>query len=268
MNALRLPRWFRVVLVIVFGVLSTCVLLLSNGGVRQAVASSLLERMVRDYVPTMDQTEALPRRRPEPPDGAYYVNGMLVEYHTMPAPVGPAETLRRLDLAFHQAGYVTRTMSVMSRTTLLAIHPQTKMLLTARPGRDGEGQPTVRLSQQDLSKLDLNFRAEIPGLPTFPGARKGVLVRSASGPRTTSLTFTINDSAEGAADFYDRELTARGWRRLVPPDGTPFGELKALFFEKDRQESYFAAGPGAESGETVVMITLTDQGGPRNEANR
>jgi hypothetical protein len=259
MNPLKLPRWFRVVLVVVFLALTTGVLLTSNGGVRQALASSLLERMVRDYVPAMEQTVALPRRQPEPPSGSYYLNGMLVEYHTMPAPIGPAETLRRLDSAFHKAGYVTRTQNVMGRTTLLAIHPQTKMLLTARPGRDGTGQWTVRLSQQDLSKLDPNFRAEIPGLPAFPGAHKSILVRSASGPRTTSLTFTVNDSPEGAASYYEQELAARGWRRLLPPDA-PFGSLKALFFERNGEESYFVAAPTANTGETTVMITLTESG--------
>jgi hypothetical protein len=36
--------------------------------------------------------------------------------------------------------------------------------------------------------------------------------------------------------------------------------LKALFFEKDGEESYFVAAPGAETGETTVMITLTESG--------
>jgi hypothetical protein len=260
MNALKLPRWFRAALVAVFLALVTGVLVVSNGGVRQAVASSLLERVVRNYVPAMEQTMSLPRRRPEPPTGAYYLNGMLVQYHTMPAPVGSAEALRRLDEAFHKTGYVTRTINVLGQPTLVAIHPQTKMLLSARPGRDGAGQPTVRLSQQDLSELDPAFQPEIPGLPLFPGARNRVLVRSASGPSATSLTFTINDSPEGAAGYYERELAARGWHRLVPPGASPFGDLKALFFERGGEESYFVAGPGAQPGETTVMITLTEQG--------
>ncbi len=216
MRSFRLPVWFRAVLVGFFLSVISGLALIKSGGVREALASSLLEHVVRGYVPLFEQTMALPRRLPEPADGAYYLNGMLVEYHTMPAPVGPSETLRRFDGAFRQTGYVTRNLNVLGLTTLVAIHPKTKMLLTVRPGRDGAGRPTVRLSQQNLSKLDPKFHAEIPGFPAFPGAHRGVLVRSASGPRTTSLTFTVDDSAEGAADYFERELTARGWRALDP----------------------------------------------------
>jgi hypothetical protein len=260
MRALKLPGWFRVVLVVVFLALTTGVVLVSNDGVRQAMATPLLERMVREYLPAMEQSLALPRRRPEPADGAYYMNGMLVEYHTIPAPVGAAETMRRLDAAFHKTGYATRLLPVRGRATLVAIHPKTKMLLTARPGRDGAGAPTVRLSQQDLSKLNSSFRAEIPELPAFPGARNPVLLTSADGPRSASLTFVVNDSADGAADYYTKELAARGWHHLVPPGGSPLSAVKALFFERNGDESYFVAGPGPQVGETLVMITLTEQG--------
>lgn len=262
MNALKLPRWFRAVLVVVFLALATGVALVSNDGVRQAMANPLLERMVREYLPAMERTASLPRRHPEPPDGAYYLNGMLVEYHTVPAPIGPAETLRRLDAAFHQTGYATRLVPVMGRVTLVAIHPKTKMLLTARPGRDGTGAPTVRLSQQDLSKVDPSFRAEIPELPAFPGARNPVLLTAADGPRSTSLTFVVNDSVDFAADYYSKELGSRGWQQLVPPGSSPLPAMKALFFEKDGDESYFVAGPGPQVGETFVMITLTEHGRP------
>jgi hypothetical protein len=261
-NGLKLPRWFRVVLVAVFLALATGVGLVSNDGVRQAMANPSLERMVREFLPVMEQSVALPRRQPEPADGAYYMNGMLVEYHTIPAPIGPAETLRRLDAAFHKSGYATRLVPVRGHATLVAIHPQTKMLLTARPGRDRRGAPTVRLAQQDLSKLDPNFRAEIPELPAFPGASNPVLLTSADGPRSASLTFVVNDSADGAAGYYTTELAARGWQPLIPPGGLPFPAVKVLFFEKNGDESYFVAGPGPQAGETLVMITLTEHGRP------
>src|SRR5207249_10007398 len=110
-----------------------------KGEVRDALASSLFERVVRDYVPMMEQSVALPRRAAEPANGAYTVNGMLVQYQTMPAPVGAAEAVRRFDKAFHQTGYMTRVIPVLGKPTLVAVHPQTKMLLTVRPGRDGGG---------------------------------------------------------------------------------------------------------------------------------
>jgi len=183
-----------------------------------------------------------------------------VQYHTLPAPAGPAETLRRFDEGFHKAGYATRYLTVMGKPTLAAIHPQTKMLLTARPGYD-HGKPVVRLSQQDLSEIDPKFRVDVPGLPVISGARNRVLVRSVTGPATTSLTYTVSDAPEGAAAFYSRELAALGWERLMPPLEPPFGGLKALFFEKGSDECYLVAGPGKRPGEAIVMVTLTEKGG-------
>jgi len=257
---MNLPRWFRAVLGLFFLAVVGTLLMLRNGGVREALASSILDRVIRDYVPIMEQTVALPRRNPEPPDGAYYLNGMLVQYHTMPAPVGPAETLRRLDVAFHQTGYMTRMLTVMHRPTLVAIHPQTRMLLTARPGRDGAGRSTVRLSQQDLSKLNGKFNAEIPGLPVLPGARNRILIRSAEGPQVTSMLFTVDDSPDSAASYYLNELASLGWNRMVPPGQSPLDNMKAMFFEKGRDECYVVAGPGARVGESFVMVMLAGRG--------
>ena len=260
MQGSRFPRWFRMVLVGVFLMLVSVMFLLQRGGVRDALASSLAERLVGQFAPVMEQTMALPRPRPEPPDGVYTINGMLVQYHTLPAPVGPAETLRRFDEGFHKAGYVTRYLMVMGKPTLAAIHPQTKMLLTARPGYD-HGKPVVRLSQQDLSELDPKFRVDVPGLPVIPGARNRVLVRSVTGPATTSLTYTVSDTPEGTAAFYDRELGVLGWERLMPPVEPPIGGLKALFFQKGGDECYLVTGPGQRPGEAIVMVTLTDKHG-------
>jgi len=260
MESSKFPGWFRLVLVGVFSMLVAVMMLLQRGGVREALASSLADRLVGQFAPVMEQTMALPRARPEPPDGVYTVNGMLVQYHTLPAPAGPAETLRRFDEGFHKAGYATRYLTVMGKPTLAAIHPQTKMLLTARPGYD-HGKPIVRLSQQDLSEIDPKFRVDVPGLPVISGARNRVLVRSVTGPATTSLTYTVSDAPEGAAAFYSRELAALGWERLMPPLEPPFGGLKALFFEKGSDECYLVTGPGKRPGEAIVMVTLTEKGG-------
>src|ERR1044071_6970293 len=121
----NLPRGFGAVLGLFFLAVIGTLLLLRNGGVREALADSLFDRVIREYVPMMEQTAAPSRRQPEPPGGAYYLNGMLVQYHTMPAPVGPAETLRRLDVAFHKTGYMTRMLTVMHPPTLGAIPPPT-----------------------------------------------------------------------------------------------------------------------------------------------
>jgi len=257
---MNLPRWFRAVLGVFFLAVVGTLLLVRNGGVREVLASTILDRVVRDYVPMMEQTIALPRRQPEPPDGAYYLNGMLVQYHTMPATVGPAETLRRLDVAFHQTGYRTRMLTVMNRPTLVAIHPQTKMLLTARPGRDRAGGYTVRLSQQDLSELNARFRAEIPGLPVVPGARNRILIRSAEGPPVTSMMFTVDDSPDGATSYYLNELRSLGWSRMIPPGQSPLDSMKTMFFEKGQDECYVVAGPGGRTGESFVMVMLSGKG--------
>ena len=126
----RLPIWFRAVLMGFFLLVIGVLALVKNGGVREVLASTLLDRMLRDYVPVFEQTVALPRSAPEPANGAYYVNGMFVKYRTLPAPIGAAETLRRFDEGLHKTGYVTRLITVMGRQTLVGIHPKTKMLLT------------------------------------------------------------------------------------------------------------------------------------------
>ena len=255
----RLPLWFRAVLVVFFLVVAGTLALVTNRDVRAALASTVMDRMLRQYVPVLEQTVALPRPAAEPANGAYYVNGMLVRYRTLPAPIGPAETLRRFDAGFHQTGYVTRLLTVMGKPTLVGIHPKTKMLLTVRPEVDGSGQAKVRLSEQDLSKLNPRFRAEIPGLPMIPGARGRVLVRSASGREATSLMFTVNDSVDGAVGYYERELAVLGWRRLQAPSATPFGGVRTLFFQKDGKECYLVAGAGARSGDSTVMLMLTEK---------
>jgi len=253
--------WFRVVLVVVFLVLVSTMLLLRNGGVRDALASSIAERLIGGYAPMMRQQLSLPRGIPEPPDGSYTVNGMLVEYHTVPAPAGIPETMRRFEAGFHQTGFVTRAIDVMGKPTLAAIHPETKMLLTVRPGFDGAGRPTVRLAQQDLTKLDPKFRAELPGVPVIPGARNRMLVRWVTGASASSLTYTVDDQPQNAAAYYANALTGRGWRPAGPAGNPPTGEFTMLFFEKDGDECSMIAGPGGSANETVVMLTLTSRGG-------
>ena len=235
----RLPIWFRAVLMGFFLLVIGVLALVKNGGVREVLASTLLDRMLRDYVPVFEQTIALPRSAPEPANGAYYVNGMFVKYRTLPAPIGAAETLRRFDEGLHKTGYV--------------------MLLTIRPGRDDSGRPNVRLSQHDLSRLDPKFRAEIPGLPVIPGARNRVLVRSAYGRQATSLMFTVRDTADSAAAYYQRELAVQGWRRLEAPSNASFAGLRTLFFQKEASECYVVAGAGGRAGESAVMIMLTEK---------
>jgi hypothetical protein len=260
MSRSSFPRWFRFTLVGVFFVLVGAMLLLHNGGVREALASSLAERMIGRYAPVMRQTIAAPKVRPEPPDGKYVVNGMLVEYHTIPAPVGAAESLRRFDEGFRQTGYVTRMIDVMEQPTLAAIHPQTKMLLTVRPGFDAGGAPTVRLSQQDLSKLDPKFRAELPGVPVMAGARNRVLVRWVSGSAAASLTYTVHDGVDNVRAYYANALPGHGWRPSGPSSHPPLGQFEMLFFERDGDDCAVVAGPGESAGETIVMLTLTSGG--------
>ncbi len=257
---MKLPRWFQAVMVGVFLVLIGAIAVVRQGGVREAMASALVERVIKSYLPTMEQSLAMPRPVPEPPDGAYYLNGMLVEYHTLPAPIGIEAALQRFDMAFHQSGYATRMLRVLGQRTLVAIHPKTKMLLTVRPGVTAKGMATVRLSQQDLNQVNPAFRPELPDLPTIPGAKNLVMVRSAEGPQTSSLTLTVPDTRAAAIEYYKRELTARGWTTLVPPAQPPFGGLETTFFERGKDECYLLTGPGATPNEAIVMVMITEKG--------
>jgi len=254
---MRLPFWFRAVVFALFAILLVPYFLLRNGAQREALARTLAGSVIRDLAPVLQTQAVLPGGMVEPADGAYSVNGMRVEYHTYPNRLGVKETFRRFEAAFDRVGYLHRIVPVQGATTLVAIHPETKMLLTVRPGRDPEGNPMLRLAEQNLSELDPSFRAEIEGVPEYPGAKHLMLVSSERGSLSRSLTFTTDDPAAAVARYYARAMRTSGWAPLESPRMLPQPGLEPLFFQKRQAECSVLAIPSAESGETFVMVTMT-----------
>ena len=221
-----------------------------------ALARAVGIGLARPSAPVLTAERALSFRSNEPANGAYTLNGMLVRYRTYPVPAGPDEAISRFEGAFRKAGYRTKVLPVVGQRTLVGVHPETKMMLTMRPGQDRQGRPTLRLSEQDLSRLDPSFRAEIPNVPTYPGATRKMLVKWVEGGRSTALTYAITSSAESVARFYLQEMKIRGWERLVPPAQAPFSGTSVVFFQKGEQECSVVVMPDSEAGETVVLITV------------
>jgi hypothetical protein len=253
----RFPFWFRAAVVLLFAVLLVPYLLLRNGGIPEAFARSLVERVTPRIKPVLEAQAALSRvPHSESLRGAYYINGMLVQYQTYRAPATAAEVVERFEAAFRKTGFVTKRMLVQGQPTLVAIHPKTLMMLTVRPGDNHRGMLTVRLSQQNLSQLQTDFRADLPGVPAYPGAVGNTLISSAEGSPSRSLTFVAQSSGATVADYYRREMASRGWARLPGPEaGGP--DLKILFFAKEGADCSIMLMPAGEGGRTLAMISMT-----------
>src|SRR5207249_1984189 len=146
--------------------------------------------------PVLNADAMLGRRTAEPAKGSYVLNGMHVKYFTMGSPRGGGKTIIQLENLMARAGYVHRIISIQGVPTLVGIHPETKVMLTARPGRDLKGSPAVRFSQQNLSELREDFPAEIPGVPIYPGASGKTLISSDDSPKSESLMYAADGTAE------------------------------------------------------------------------
>ena len=251
-----MPFWFRAAAGFLFAVLLIPYVLLRGGSMGSALAKAAGIGLARPSAPVLAAERALSLRSNEPANGAYTLNGMLVRYRTYPVPAGPDEAVSRFEAAFRKAGYRTKEVSLGGQRTLVGVHPETKMMLTMRPGHDRRGRPTVRLSEQDLSRLDASFRAEIPSVPNYPGATRKMLVKWVEGGRSTALAYVITSSAESVARFYLQEMKIRGWERLVPPAQAPFSGTSVVFFQKGEQECSVVVMPDREAGDTVVLVTV------------
>jgi len=251
-----LPLWFRAALVLSFAVLLVPFLLLRDPGIADAFARSIVERMAPRIRPALETQAALSRvTDPQSFHGAYYLNGMLVQYQTYRARATAAEVIQRCERAFREAGYQTKRVLVQGQPTLVGIHPQTKMMLTVRPVGNYRGMLTVRLSQQDLAQMRDDFRAELPGFPKYPGASGNTLISSAEGPLSRNLTFVVPASSTTIADFYRSEMSSRGWSPL-PPLGSGGSDLRLLFFEKDGVDCSVMLMPIGQAGQTLAMVSI------------
>lgn len=258
----RTPRWFRFALAGMMAVLLVPYFLLREGGEsRASTPAALMNRMLGQVAPLLRAQRPTTLRVPQTASGSYFVNGMRVQYATYGAPRGGDEMLRRFESAFEKAGYLHRRAPVEGEEALVAIHPDTKVMLTARPERDARGRSVVRLSQQNLSELDPRFRAEIAGVPTVPGASGKLLVEQADRAGTSSLTYSASTSPQSAARFYLQQMKAFGWERLVSPAGSELAGSWVLFFQKDGVECSVVVMADPEAGASMVLVTRTTGGG-------
>jgi hypothetical protein len=252
----RFPLWYRVAVGLVFTALLVPYFLL-RGGAGQAFARSLVDRVAPRIMPVLRAQAALPRmQRGEPAHGAYSLNGMIVQYQTYRMPAGAEEVVSRFEDAFRKSGYATKRIVVEGQPTLVGIHPKTMMMLAVRPGRDRSGVPIVRLSQQDLSQLKGDFRAEIKDVPAYPGAQ-GMLVSSVEGRPAQSLMFLAASSPANVADYYKQEMKSFGWNRIDASTEPRGPDFSVLSFDKRGAECSILLVADAETGGTLAMVTLT-----------
>jgi len=236
--------------------LLTPFVLLKTGTGRDAVAYSL-SKFANRVDPLIAADAVLPGRLALPADGSYSINGMPVEYHTYAVKESADEISRKFKLGFERAGYKFGVFEIQGAPTLVAIHPDTKVMLTVRLVRDRAGKPGMRLTQQDLSKLDPGFDARIPGMPLYPGASQRMLISSIEGAPSQSLSYRAPGSPAMVEQFYRDEMSAAGWRRFDSPTRLGGDSPVSLFFEREGLESSLLIVPQEASSGTFVMLTLT-----------
>jgi hypothetical protein len=251
-----MPTWFRVALLAMTTLLLAPFVLLKTGAVQDAVAYTV-SKLGKRVDPLLVADAALPGSLALPADGSYSINGMPVEYHTYAVKESADDVSRKFKLGFERAGYKFGVFDVRGTPTLVAVHPDTKMMLTVRLVRDRAGKPGMRLTQQDLSKLDPNFDARIPGMPLYPGAKQRMLISSIKGTPSQSLSYRAPGSPAMVEQFYRDEMSAGGWRRLDAPTRLGGDSPVSLFFERDGLESSLLIVPQEASSGTFVMLTLT-----------
>lgn len=252
------PVWFRVAVVLIFSALLVPYFLLRGGDASEARIASVLAR-ASDLIPVLRTQAMRSRSIAEPDRGSYRLNGMLVWFQTYPISRGAGNPLGGFERAFEAAGYKYRTFTVQGHPTLVAIHPETKMMLTARFGNLRNGWSTVRLSQQNLSQLDPSFRAEVPGVPAYPDATHKMLIESTEGRKSKSLSYESRSSADWIQRYYEQEMPGRGWARLVPPVDPRQAGLSVLFFEKGGEECSVVVSTDPEGGGSIVLATLSSR---------
>ena len=255
---MNLPRWFRVFFVVAFALLLVPFVLLKTSIGRDAIAYGIAGAFDGGRLtPLLASDAVLPGRFELPADGTYVINGMPVEYHTYPVRESAASLTRQFQRGFEAAGFEQKLIDVQGGRTLVAVHPETKMMLTVRLVRDRAGKAGVRLTQQDLSKLDAGVDTELPGVPTYPGAGQRLHISSVGGRPAQSLSYVASGSVGMVEQFYRDEMRAEGWQRLDPPVRLPEGSPLTLFFERRGLESSVLIVPQDGMSGAFVMITLT-----------
>jgi hypothetical protein len=250
-----LPSWVHLVAAGGIGLLFLGFLVVRGGGV-EARAQSFFETIVQSAAPVLNAQSMLGRRTAEPAQGSYVVNGMHVKYFTMGAPEGGGKTIIKLENMMARAGYIHRIILVQGVPTLVGVHPETKVLLMARPGRDLKGSPAIRFSQQNLSELREDFPAEIPGVPIYPGATGKMLISSEDGAESQSLMYAAGGTAEDIRRYYLAEMQLAGWSPIVAPLTQPGLAAAVMFFARNGQEASLVLAEIPQSAGSLVLVTV------------
>lgn len=253
----RKPWWFRLALVGLATVLLVPFFLLKRSGGVGGLAYALA-RFVPEAARPIVELDPLAHARIElPASGSYTINGMPVVYRTYPIRESAASIERKFRDGFDAAGYASEVVATSTGPLLVAVHPETHVMLTVRLVRDREGKPGMRLTQQDLSKLDPTYDARIPEIPTYPGAEEKVLLAADEGRDTRSLSYSAPGSPAMVEQFYRERMTAEGWTALEPPARLPPGSPLTLFYDRDGYEAGVVVLPREESSGSLVVLTLT-----------
>lgn len=250
-----LPLWVHLLTACLMGALFLAFLILRSGGI-EARAQSFLEAVARGSSPVLNADAMLGRQTTEPAEGAYVLNGMHVKYFTMGAPEGGGKTIIKLENLMARAGYIHRIISIQGVPTLVGIHPKTKVMLTARPGRDLRGSPAIRFSQQNLSELREDFDAEIPGVPLYPGASGKMLISSEKGPESESLMYAAGGTAEDVQRYYLAEMKVQGWSPIAAPPPPRGLGTTVLFFTKEGKEASVLLAEIPHTAGSLVLVTV------------
>jgi hypothetical protein len=254
----RFPWWFRLVVVALGVFLLVPFLLLKRAGGTDGLAFALGRLVPESLRPVVALDTDVRARFEVPADGSYTINGMPVVYRTYPARESAESIVRKFRDAFEGAGYRHEIVDSGAGPLLVAVHPVTHVMLTVRLVRDRAGKPGMRLTQQDLSKLDPEFDARIPEMPTYPGADRKVLLASDDGRATRSLSYWAPGSIEMVEQYYRERMAGEGWSALEPPARLPPGAPRTLFFDRAGAEAGVVVVPQEEASGSVVVLTLTD----------
>jgi hypothetical protein len=257
MQPYRFPVWFRAAVAALFTAVFLVYFVVKDGLAGSAFARGLVNPGMREMAPLLDAQSLLAKAgRGAPKGGAYSMNGMRVAFDTLPAPLGARETLMRFAAAYQKAGFKYKVVDVRGETTLVGVHPKTKVMVTAKPGLTENGKSVVRITQQNLGELDPHFQAELPGVPKMPGARGGMLIRTLEGPPTQSLMYAAETSAESVREYYAQELATTGWQPVDAPMQPPADLMTLQFFTKGDKECSVIAMPSPDINGVLVLINI------------
>lgn len=250
-----LPRWFRVLIAGSFASFLLAAFLLRDG-MTGAAAYALFQQLAAPAAPLLESQGMLGATRAMPAKGDYRLNGMRVRFDTVGTPQGSGRVLVEIEEMMARAGYLHRIVPIHGLPMTVGIHPETKVMLIAMPGRDLEGNPVVRLTQQNLGELRGNFKAEIPGIPVYPGARGQTLIESLDDPPSTSLSYAAGGLPADIRAHYLREMPLRGWTRIDDPLGPTGLPVEVVFFERDGVECSVLVSALPETAHSLVMVSL------------